>query len=240
MHTSLIDFFKDHPEASAAILGSVIGGLISLIVAYFSFRTTRNTQLLRDEEERMRSSKLSAFRFYTGYRHLMSRNYQLKRHMDEALARTPELEAETGQPAEPWMVVQATISLPAPASFFSTDDLAFLFEAQEFELLGNLDLLQARTLTNLISMEKFNALKQAMDDKLTLTRLHGEFAVSEQSASDAKLWERDAAILNQLIAQIVEGIEDDVKMMEKLIEPLGSAVKRHFKDPDFPVLKLEE
>jgi hypothetical protein len=188
----------------------------------------------------MRSSKLSAFRFYTGYRHLMSRNYQLKRHMDEALARSSELEARTRKQAEPWMVVQATISLPAPAAFFSTDDLAFLFEAHEFELLGKLDLLQARTLTTMLSMEKVNALKQTMDDKLTLARLDGEFAVSEQSASDVKLWERDAAILNQLIWQIVEGVEEDVKMMEALIEPLGSAVKRHFKDTDFPVLKLEE
>jgi len=240
MYTYLIDLFKDHPEASAAILGSITGGLLSGGFAYLSFSMTRNTQLRRDAEERMRSSKLSAFRFYTGYRHLISRNYQLKRHMDESLARSSALEAETGQPAEPWMVVQATISLPAPASFFSTDDLAFLFEAQEFELLGNLDLLQARTLTTLISMEKVNALKQAMDDKLTLTRLEGEFAVSEQSASDAKLWERDAAILNQLIWQIVEGVEEDVKIMETLIEPLGSAVKRHFKDTDFPVLKLEK
>lgn len=240
MCTSLIDLFNEHPEASAAILGSITGGILSSIVAYFSFRMTHNIQLRRDAEERIRSRKLSAFRFYTGYRHLMSRNYQLKRHMDEALARSPELEAATRRRAEPWMVVQATISLPVPTSFFSTDDLVFLFEAQEFGLLGDLDLLQARTLTTLFSMEKLNALKQAMDDKLALTRLEGEFAVSEQSASDVKIWERDAATLNQLIWQIVEGVEEDVKMMEKLIEPLGLAVKRHFKDPDFPVLKLEK
>lgn len=217
-------------EVFASLLGSLVGGGFTAVVTRLALDRTFQDQLRLQQKATVEEERGQAFALYVGIEEMTSRLAALKRHVDECLGNN-----EAPPDAEPWQLLLPTVRYPIPERFFDVTALKPLFSEKAYEILAQLFVAQRNIVGKLLAMDLYAEMRNEIKEKIIPDRLDGLVAHAEIEAADARWLEGRASELNHLVAQVVDGLDEQLKELLALLDPISRLLKGKF-GPDFPAL----
>ncbi|MBO6857653.1 hypothetical protein [Roseibium sp.] len=212
-----------------AVLGALIAGLISWVLARQSAKLT----LERDEAAREKEQMGHALSLMIKSSLILSDVVGLGNKIEEALRQTKEI----GMPETPlWRRIPPTIShkqiYPVEAI-----ELAPLLEAKEHDLVQTAIEVFLQHATLGTAAEKYNALRSEMKDRIPKHKgTDGNMVHSTLHESEVAALAPHELELETLITEILKSVQALKVSAEKVTFGVGPAIRAHYKTKDFPQL----
>ena len=217
---------------SSTILGAVIAGVISWLLA----RRTSKETLQRDREQRREEKLGLALQAHVKLKTIIDNLGTLLRMIERALANPPSANSR------PWMCVEPIIGHRGEHSVeFTAAELALFLEAQRADIAEELQLLTRRNSTAGVVLETYNArradLKLKMPPPQMIKDNHGTTALTKDQYLALV---PDMVALDSLIEQLVPALREDLALGLKIAKSFGPVLKAHFGDKRFPGFLIPE
>lgn len=118
-------------------------------------------------------------------------------------------------------------------------DFVPLIEAGEYDLIAAFNELVAQNSVMASSVAYYTERRSGLADRIKRSKsFSGSLLLSALSVEDQEALEPHMAELDTLAAQIRDRIPSLVRRANKLVEDLGPAGKKYFKDPNFRTMKM--
>ena len=212
-----------------AVLGAIVGGLISWILA----RQSSIQTLKRDQEARSQVQKGNALSLMIKASLILSDVVSIRKIIDKSLM-DANSNGLTDQPL--WRRVVPIVS---HYQVFNIDanELSPLIEAKANEIFYNATELFAQHATLLSALEKYSTLRSAIKHKISKHEIvKDNVIVSSLTESDIAALAPYELELESLIKEIMTQIPDLQKLAESVTFSIGPAIRDYFKDSSFPCL----
>lgn len=213
----------------SAVIGAAVTSAVTLVVFGLAEQKSRLESELREQERR----RNVALRLNMGFQAMFSGAVALQTHISDCFK-----EAAPHNLSEAWQAVLPVVTFDAPKRYFSLDELALILLSDDLGLVNHLKAFERATIINLRAAEKYSSLREDFSKKLPVAMSDGMLGISKLP-SEQKMWlEKDEAVMNRLLHQIIEDVDASVEEMKGLVSRLQKAIRFVVKDDNLPQLEV--
>lgn len=216
-----------------ALIGAIVGGAISLLLA----RQASAETLRRDEAERIAVEKLAAFRTMLKVQQISNGIHTTVNFIRDSIGKAHELGLSNKQM---WEMVTPVVGLSNPSPTFEASDFTPFVSAGRADIIDRVNMLSARFDSMESSFRRYSERHLELQDFLSpFTTTVAETGISEAVIPPTHKGSTQvrAKQLNDLIRQVYQYGEADLKEAGLLCDELGKIARSHFKDPNFFALR---
>ena len=223
----------------ATFFSTILGAGVSIVTSLVVFGFTSWSETKKAEAIQKRKS---AFLAFNGFQKLMQISNDLANnslYIDNAFKDADE---QGLGDLDPFQKLQPLVRARVPLEPLTIDEMYFLVESKNSEVLAEIDLIYRRALNVEAVIDQFNAMKtdfysfiEAKDGSIEPGE--GTLAKAKLAGADAKLSRLKGGAMNNLIGQLLEYLERDCVESKRVAEFFLTACQKHF-GKDFPQVKL--
>jgi hypothetical protein len=224
-------------ELVPAIVGGVIGALAGGVPAWLIAKSQSDETLRRDSAERREAEKALAFRVCVKLLTIINSTISLRSHVKGCAA----LRSIPGnEKMELWQVLVPMIGHTDEGSIrFDAEEMAVFAAAKEHDFMQDALLLAQRHASSLASFQEYC---KRREEFLVLAPRPEEYSGQLGSAMltyDQILKMKPFTLpLNNIVAGLLTGLEEDLRLARKVSLAFGPIVKKRFADPNFTGLSF--
>src|SRR3990170_1535127 len=218
-----------------AIVGGVIGALAGGIPAWLLATRGSKETLARDRLAREDADFAAVFRIHTKLGAMVNDLVTTVLQIREMLERPfdPRDESPTQRRVSAFAGKQARRDLT-----FAPEELSVLVSAEKADFLTELDLFSRRYLANMVALEKYGEMKEALQDALCdcddIQFGPNDVIMTSSQGSNANKIRLKARTLESVIVPLIEMMERDARHGVDLAEQFADKVKPHFPNRKVP------
>lgn len=213
----------------AGLVGTVLGGLISWLIA----RQANNRQIARDEKQRREEEKASAIQTMLKISEIANSLFTIRNYIKAGLK---SAKADNVAETKIYQYVQPTIGFSEDVVKFETKDFIPYISARKLDVLNTAGLIARRQKSILRMFETYCDRHVAFQDWMANFSQFDEAANTIEhkipNSDKGKLIIRESE-LNGLLSQIAEFLEEQMPVIGKLCVDASTIGKDYFGDPRF-------
>ena len=215
--------------AGAGVLGAIVGGLISYMIAREGASQTKSALLAarRELEEaatvRTTTKLMELADEAAGYHLQIEREFQIYRDGHDGQ-----------QPDDDWLAMRPLVGKPKEINV-TADDLVILVRSRNFDHLTKLMHLFSLYNSMIYGIEGYSARREALMEKITpeeLVGIHGKVAMHPKQFAELLPKIITASTLAKQIRKEASEVFD---LAIEVIKEFGPIAKAYFNDPKFPI-----
>lgn len=228
------------PGVWVPIASALLGGILALLASVIAIRMTyKKERVLREEEEKRHNAKRALVALNTlslAYSRAADLQTHIHRQFDQAAS-------EGMEGLEPWAKVCQMVMPNLAPLVLDAEDLLFLIADNKPDLFNDVQSIVRRVNSDIHSAHFYNELRHEM-------ALHGEAASEEMklgeglvvsnafSGKSAVVVQAREQQLNNLLGQIMEGLDKNVPRAFKAAQDFDEAAKGYYGE-NYPKISLD-
>lgn len=214
-------------DMASAIVGGLIGALAGGIPAWALARRQSNETLRRDREQRVDNNKALAFSVVVKLLHIANGTISLSNHVKSCLAL---LNDPAHAHMEPWQVLIPMIGHTDDegAIRFTAEEMAVFASTNEYDLMQDLMLLAVRYSSSLSTFREYCIMRNDFREiGPKPTDFDGQIGGGWLTQEEANKFKPYTIPMNNVVAGLDTGLEEDCKLARSVIDRLGPAMVQH-------------
>ena len=233
--------FIDSKEVWIAFSSALLGGAFTLAGSFFSIKEQFRREEKRTGIERKRNHAERAFAVFSNLIAAYNELANIKGHIDRMFA---EANDAGHADMEPCSIVRPIVGAEKVINEIVANDLAFLFQMQKAELFNDVILSHARSKNLFAAIAKYNHMRSEVTSFMIEgaeggKTIDGVVATRNLQGERANEAELKIGQLNNLLGQILEMLDADVKETWRVASSFNEAAKIYF-GQYYPKFELEK
>lgn len=211
-------------EFIAAVVGSIVGGVIAYIVQVTALREARRTKKVDELQKRQALAHSLLFKTIKIHSNI--------RHLRDYLEERFSLAKKDGFDGEPWQMI-LQLANPPPEVNFSADEMGMLLSLKSDNLFNIILSLDSRHNSLIEAMRLYNAQRTSLQETLKIDSYDGSLASGMMSKQESLALRPTMVSLNQLVLDTqrlsIEYVVESRKALTELEQLFNSKLEMKYR-----------